>query len=319
MRLDRAPCKFVTERERSIGQCHHARRQTLLNCLRHIRRALGAGPDFHLVEQPTLCLTGHQRNQIGNGPRRRRQARQARDHRIAHGRRHMQRGDGERLGNIEGIAAGDLMQTSCRPASNFGQHLDGLGTQRRQRHTLQDLRWQIAKYRLQRMPWPDLVITVTEDQHDPQLSQPTAKKLDEVEGRLVGPVHVLDDEDAGHRARRKMLHGEMEDHVAPGCCEDRLQQVAAGLPGHVIERRQGIGGKERLAATPQNPCCLRLLGSKLLQQGRLADSGLTRDKHDTALTSRSRAQASVQGLKLWASLQQFHDGKTPIRDRVTGA
>ena len=194
----------------------------------------------------------------------------------------------------------------------------GLG-QRSQRDTgHQPLADQLVEDPGQRRGRLDLVVAEGADDHDRHVGQARGQVLEQQQGRLVGPVQVLEDE------HQRALGGGPPDelpHAEP--------QVATGLLGREVQRRRDLGddqpqaggdtgdlggglaegvaqgggaarghhalldhlgeGQVRRqalvvgAVTGKDPQPVGVrLGVDLLQQPGLADPGLTRDQHERA-------------------------------------
>ena len=124
----------------------------------------------------------------------------------------------------------------------------------------------------------------------------------EVGGRLVGPVQVLDDEDARGAAERRQHR--REDFVL-GC-------RAAEARGHrgiervrdVAERAQRTGGAQRIAHAPQDRY-RGLLGERV-QQRCLADARLAREQDETSCAPGRAFRSGLQHLDGVVALQQPH-------------
>ncbi len=296
--LDRTPRDFVPEAQRTIAMGDHSDIQAFLH-------DLAAGAD-HAVDQPALGVSGHDGNQVRHPARLAGQPCQARNHRIAHRRRHLVLRCGEDFGDEERIAAGHLVQAGRRSAGRRGQQTDRIFAQRLQPDAAERCRRQVADDRAQRMLVGHLVVAIADHQHHREPGQATAEELDQVECRFVRPVCILDDHHRRRRQARELIEGRVEDLLPAGRRADHPREFTADLAGNVLQRRQGMRREQRLAAAPQHAVGPALRSGKLAKKRRLADAGLAGNQRHTTSAARNAIELGAQLLDIRLTLKQLH-------------
>ncbi len=88
-----------------------------------------------------------------------------------------------------------------------------------------------------------LVVAVRHDEHDAHALQPASDEFDQIERRLVRPMHVLENEDRRRRSARQLIDRCVEDGIAVGRRCDGRAKFLPRLPGDVIKRRQRMRRK----------------------------------------------------------------------------
>ena len=106
---------------------------------------------------------------------------------------------GEHFGHVERIAAGGREQLPCvgrarRLAREFANACLRQGLER---HANRAAAWQFSHHRQQAMPRVELVVAVGEYHERRDVRDAASHELDQIERRVVRPVHVLDDDDDG--------------------------------------------------------------------------------------------------------------------------
>src|SRR5689334_3783857 len=120
-----------------------------------------------------------------------------------------------------------------------------------------------------------LVITICDNERCASTVNTTSKKLEQIEGCLVCPVHILQD----YKCRRPSLEfvqGRVENDLSIASATDCVQQRALGLPGDVVEGRKWPGCEQRVTDPPQD-AAFPLLETEFLQKGRFPNPGFTTD------------------------------------------
>ena len=242
------------------------------------------------VEQPQLGAGGHERRAVEQSPRVGRQARGARQDRVAHRRRHRVAGRRQQLGHEERVAAGQRVDgvgvvTGCELAH-------GLDRQRRDRDALdRRRRRQVAEQAAQRMVADRLVVAVGDEHERRRRAHPAADHAQHVERRLVGPVHVLEHE---HGRETQLVEQRARDapRVAPRV--DVRGQRAADLVGDVGERSERSGRRQVLAgAEPHGH--VEPGGERADQRG-LPHAGLAAHQQQLPALALGRRQLRQQGV-----------------------
>jgi hypothetical protein len=115
--------------------------------------------------------------------------RQAGEHGVAHGRRHLRAGGAEHLGDEERVAAGDPVETVGVDPLGAGQRGHGLPGQRRELEAAHPARGrQVADDPAQRVPGPDVVVAVGHHHHRRRAGHPAADEDEQVQERAEQAV-----------------------------------------------------------------------------------------------------------------------------------
>ena len=161
---------------------------------------------------------------------------------------------------------------------------------------------------------PGATSSRTAGEHDERMHavQPPGELAQRVEGGVVGPVHVLDQQE------RRLLAREAG--------QQRLQQVVAGavgergpqrrwaVPGDVAQGAEGPRGEQVVAAAAQHDPVGRQIGRERAHQCGLPDPGLAGDERDRARTGPDPPRRPAQDVELRGAFhQRRHDlhGGTP--------
>ena len=142
------------------------------------------------------------------------------------------------------------------------------------------------------MRQPDLVVAIRQDQQDLGPQQAATQKTEQVERRLVCPVHVFE-----HRERRSALQlGQrgVQDSGVIGAVGEGESQLASGLRSDVMQRSKRAGCEQRVARAPQDADRSTLLPSKVPEQRGLANAGFSADEHQPALSRGCRFERRRQ-------------------------
>jgi hypothetical protein len=157
----------------------------------------------------------------------------------------------------------------------------------------------------------DLVVAVGQGEHGGQVADAPADVADDVQGGVVGPVEVLDEDDGGGQGIGELGEQGVEDFtdVLGG---DRLGQGAAGAAGDVVQRAQGAAGEEVVAPADERPCVRARVGRPCLHQGRLADPRLAGHQHHRPATLAGGRHRSAQRRQLTNPLEQVRHGSGTV-------
>jgi hypothetical protein len=156
---------------------------------------------------------------------------------------------------------------------------------------------QPAHDRAERMVDRQLVVAVADDQQRPGPLHPPPQKHQQIQGRLVRPVGVLDHHNL--RARRLVqLIQERSEQVLPWPPRgQQLGQPAARLPGDVVQRPQRPGREQRVTSAEEEPSIRPMPLGEPLDQCRLADAGLANHQGDEAAGCRPGEYAIQRRVK----------------------
>ena len=109
------------------------------------------------------------------------------------------------LADVERVAAGHPVQLGGVHLARPGQRGDRRHRQRRQPHPpRRALGGQVAEHDPERVVHGQLVVTVGDQQQRRDPAEPPAEQAEQVNGGLVGPVHVLD-----HHDRERLWRGQL--------------------------------------------------------------------------------------------------------------
>jgi hypothetical protein len=177
----------------------------------------------------------------------------------------------------------------------------------------------------------ELIIAVAGHHQRRHRLHPAGEQPQDVQGRLVGPVHVLENEHA--RDPRAQLLGQRRHHRVGhrATRHDRLQ-LAAGRLGDLQERPERARREERVAGAPEDPPRLAAPLAEPPQEGRLADPGLAADQqHLPTRAALDGLQAPDERRQLGGTFEQdtrcaradswrdrWHDGSWSTRSPQRG-
>ena len=188
--LDRPAGQLVAEHEFAAISDEHTGGETLVDVL---GRWLNEP-----VEQPGLGATRHDGNRIEHlSPRGRKPRRPGKDGE-PHACRQRSGWRGERLRDVERIAAGQRVDLVGGRAEGLGEPPHRVDRERFETDPRRTTRGrEVAERLAQWVPRADLILAVRDDEQQGQVDGATAKHRDEVDRRIVCPVGVLDDEEHG--------------------------------------------------------------------------------------------------------------------------
>ncbi len=97
----------------------------------------------------------------------------------------------------------------------------------------------------------ELVVSIRHDDESRHRVDPPGEQAEDVESRLVRPVHVLEDQDG--RARRELVANLLEDVARRrGACEERVETRSRGK---VRERAERSRREQRIARADEDTRC----------------------------------------------------------------
>ena len=250
--------------------------------------------------EPRLDGAGDHRELLDEVTGVRREAGEALDRGTHHRRRGRRRRARQDLGDQVGVAGGEVEDLVGVHLVPVAQRPDRLGRQRRQREGGRGGgrgRHQGAESRRGR-----LVVPERHDEEGADRGEPTRGVPEHVEGALVGPVQVLDDQHRGGS-------------VVEGRDQRRHDQVAvAGLDGgpelrtearcDVLHRTECSRSGQGVAVAGEHAGPRGHPGVERPYQRRLADTRLTGDEYDGAAPLVGRSSGRGQDAQLLAALQE---------------
>jgi hypothetical protein len=258
----------VAEGHVRAARDQHARGQALVDAVDDVAS--------EHIQQPGLDVSGHDRDRFEQPPRRTREARRASEHRVAHRLGDRLAGGGERLDDEERVAAGSAVELLAVGTVRLGEREN---RRRRERRELEPCRApdRLSQYEAQLLVAVELVVAVAGEHEHRNRREARGEQRDHVERRLIGPVHVLEDQHSGRAA--KLCDQRRRDLVRSWRPRDELLQLTAGRLGDVQQRSQRTRRAQGLARAPQDARGRSLLLAERAQERRLADAGLAADEH----------------------------------------
>ena len=123
-----------------------------------------------------------------------------------------------------------------------------------------------------------LVVAIRgEHEGRPETVDPAADEGEHVQGRLVRPVQVVEDED-GRPARLQLPDHGARHVVGLGVAVHHVVELTAGLRCDVDEGPERSRREQRVARAPEDACRRVLVVAERSHERRLADARLTADQ-----------------------------------------
>lgn len=244
----------------------------------------------------------HHGQVLHRGATRRGEPPQPRQHGVGDGGRHRVRRHRERLGQVERVAGGQRVEGWGVPAGAGRQHGDrgqGQGRQREPAHRDADQR---AEQLPQRRAGVQRVVSEAEHEDGRQPAQPAGEVTQHVEGGVVGPVHVLDDEHG--RQAAELLDRCGEDVAARLRCERPLERPA-GTPYGVPQRSERARGQQVVTRADEHPHPLAEGVEERTDHAGLPDAGFAGDQRDGSLPRGRVRDRLVECVEVAGALQQL--------------
>ena len=166
-----------------------------------------------LLQERQRRTGGEHAHQLRHRPRRVREARGAREHRVAHTRGRAPRATGQRLADEQRVAARDRAQRR-RVDLRAREQRDRLDAQALQLEAMRATSRRRGQRPTQRMVGADLVVAERHDEQRRNGLHASGDVREHVDRRLIGPMCVLDDADRGTRAAQRVEHKPRGVHAA---------------------------------------------------------------------------------------------------------
>jgi len=162
---------------------------------------------------------------------------------------------------------------------------------------------QVAERQSQRVVGGDLVVPVRADDEDGQASKATTEDTHQIEGRVISPVKVLEDDGRGTVMPAERRQEGFEHAIAVGQAEGSSERAAQRV-GDVDERSECPRRRNGVARTPDDPGpCVRF--TECLDERRLADARLTGHKGEPAGPA---MRIALEASKLFEQLRSLVEG-----------
>jgi len=250
----------------------------------------GGGTGDERADQPAFQSGRHDGQLVEHVLGRRVQPPDPGQHGIGDGGRHLLTlRRGQQLVHEERIPRGERVQVSRIDRAARAELAHGVRRQPAQRqppHVVAARR--VAEQAIQRVRTAQLVVAVGEHEDGGQLGDPPDEVAQRVERRVVGPVHVLDDQHGrvlgpGQLAAQRGQHPVPVAAVLHGPAE-----LGAHAAHQIAERSQRPRGGEIIAVADEHPALRGQMRAQRLDQARLADACLAHDQHDRPVPARGR-------------------------------
>jgi hypothetical protein len=166
-----------------------------------------------------------------------------------------------------------------------------------------------------------LVVAVGGDQHRLEGRDAAPQELDGVQGGLVRPVQVLDHVDRGS-GQLEILEqaGEWHGRAVGGL--PKAGETASRMGGDFLKRPERRGGRQRIAAAPQDTLAPAMGRCEMFEKRRFAETRFAADQHDPTLPGPQILRALLQDLQRGLAFEKRHglasrrprSCRIPIRD-----
>ena len=295
--LECEPGELVPEHDTGRLRGEHAGRQALVEVIDH------AGGES--LEQPELGMLRHDRGSFEERLGRKAQPCRTREHRVADRPRDLLGFRGKRLDDEERVPGRPAVELSGVDAVRLGKQDDGLRRERAQADAVhRSTRRELSEHHPKRMATVELVVSIGgEDERRNSLDLP-GEQPQHVERRLVGPVHVFEDEHGG--LPLQLTHEPCCDLIGSGSARQELRELAAGVLGDLEHRSQRPRGEERIASPPEDPHRASARVAESPHERALAHSSFAADEHDAPPgAALDRVQPGIERRKLALALEQL--------------
>jgi hypothetical protein len=208
-----------------------------------------------------------------------------------------------RLGHEEGVARGLGVEIGGIDPVRLGELADGPRAERRQPEPERiGRRFEVSEHDPQRVRGPELVVAVRHEHERGQALDPPAEQPQEIEGRLVRPVQILEHE---HSGLYPELVEERADHlVRPRASFHQATQLAAGRLGDVCERPERAGREQRVTGSLQHANVAWQNGEQHLYQCGLPTACLRGHEHEAPAAPPGLREGGTEGFELGIPLEQ---------------
>ena len=224
----------------------------------------------------------------------------------------------EHLAHEEGVAAGDPMQPGRVDVAITHQRGHGLQAQRRHDQGLRVRgACDVTEQRPQRMGDADLVVAGDAD-HQQAESEPRAaqQKPEQVDGALIGPLQVVENQD--RRLRSELVEHRREDVVGLIAVTQQLRSGGPELVGEVVQRSQRPRRGQRVAAPHSTRASPSNRPTNASTNDVLPRAGLAAHHHRAAASGASRGRPGRELFEFVLAFRQLHGGdSTGYRSGLT--
>ena len=244
----------------------------------------------------------HDRELLDGLPRRGGQPVHAGQHGVDDGARHRVVRRGESLGDEERVARGGLVEPVGIHGHAGGQFRHGGRGERLQRQPAHGVAAEAAQHTLERVRPGDVVGPVGQQQQRGQVVDAPPDVAQQVQGRAVGPVHVLDGQHRRPVRGGQLLEDGRED-LAGVVGGQGGGEGPADVPDRVAERTERARREQVVAGTSEHPARTQRAGERAHQAG-LADPGLAGDEDDRSGPVGRAVEGGVEHPQLGVAFEQ---------------
>ena len=285
---------------------------------RHDAALLGLGQRVQPVAEQGVRQVepddrGHHRQLLDRGAGVVVEPRHPREHGVGHRDRHPRARLGQRLGDVERVAAGEGVQPLRVPVRPGRQPDHSARAERAQWQPHHPAAHQRAQQPVHRVAGGGRLVAVGEHQHRGQVGDPPREVAQHVERGVVGPVQVFDD-DRGDPRPGQLRHHRGE-HVAAGA--QRGLERASAPRRRVPEGAERARGEEVVTSADEAARAPGHVFGERADQARLPDPRLAADQHHRTAGPASRPHRRCQRIPFVGALQKRGHGPT-VAGRIPG-
>ena len=272
--LDREAGELVPERDAAGHGREHARGETFLDS---VQSTVG-----ERLEHPELGLWAADRHRVEQRARGGSQPCGAGKHGVPDRGRDLSRRSGKYFGHEEGIAGGGAIELVRVDTARFGELRDRRGRERAQPQAAgRFARRQLADHDAQPVPPVELVVAVAREHERGNGVDPAGEQLQDVEGRLVRTLQILEHEDR-RRLPPQLASERRRNLMRLRSCLDEVLELSADGFGDVEEGPERTRSEQRVARAPEQPRAGGGVVTEASEESSLADAGLAPDEHETS-------------------------------------
>jgi hypothetical protein len=151
-----------------------------------------------------------------------------------------------------------------------------------------------------------LAVAARQQEQDRQRADPAPEHRDHVEGRVVGPVHVLEHEHGRRRRQPQLRQQQAVDLVRGGAARERAPELRPDRVGEVVQRPERPRDREVVAGPDEDARARADVADEARDERRLADPRLARDDDDPPFAAARRVPRRREPRQRALALEQLH-------------
>ncbi len=132
---------------------------------------------------------------------------------------------------------------------------------------------------------------------------PATEQPDDIERRLIGPVHVLEHED--RRPTTELVGEHRGDLMRPGAAANELIELATRRVRDLEQGAERARRQQSVAGAPEDPRRTSTLVAETPQECCLAGPGFTANEDETSVTREGTAEDLLELRQLIGTLEQL--------------